>query len=328
MKGKNPLRWAFESSLAASVVAMGFFACQSQSTKSGMFQGIVEFDERVLGFETGGRVTQVNVRRGDVVRAGQVLATLDDTLERTSRDSREAEAIAARARSELLHAGSRTEDVRAMEAQVRAAEANESMFQKRYTREKALRAAGAVTPAQLDDTEGRLHAATADRQALQQRLAELRKGARQQELKNVEAQVAVATSAVKLSSERVDRHKLQALQEGTVLDIHVEPGEIVAIGSPVVTVADTKHPYTDVFVPEVNVTGIKEGRPARVRVDSVPEAIPGSVENIARRTEFTPRYLFSDRERPNLVVRVRVRIDDPKELLHAGVPAFVVIEAQ
>jgi hypothetical protein len=38
--------------------------------------------------------------------------------------------------------------------------------------------------------------------------------------------------------------------------------------------------------------------------------------------------LFSERERPNLVVRVRVRIDDPKELLHAGVPAHVVLEAR
>jgi hypothetical protein len=36
--------------------------------------------------------------------------------------------------------------------------------------------------------------------------------------------------------------------------------------------------------------------------------------------------LFSERERPNLVVRVRVRIEDPKRLLHAGVPVFVTID--
>jgi hypothetical protein len=55
----------------------------------------------------------------------------------------------------------------------------------------------------------------------------------------------------------------------------------------------------------------------------VPEALPGSVEHIARQTEFTPRYLFSERERPNLVVRVRVRIADPAQRLRAGVPARV-----
>jgi hypothetical protein len=49
----------------------------------------------------------------------------------------------------------------------------------------------------------------------------------------------------------------------------------------------------------------------------------GHVEFISPRTEFTPRFLFSERERPNLVIRVRVRIDDPKEQLLSGLPAFV-----
>jgi hypothetical protein len=50
------------------------------------------------------------------------------------------------------------------------------------------------------------------------------------------------------------------------------------------------------------------------------------VEHISRTTEFTPRYLFSERERPNLVIRVRLRIEDPERRLHAGVPAFAKIE--
>jgi hypothetical protein len=36
--------------------------------------------------------------------------------------------------------------------------------------------------------------------------------------------------------------------------------------------------------------------------------------------------LFSERERPNLVVRVRVRVEDHDERLHAGVPAFVMFQ--
>jgi hypothetical protein len=39
--------------------------------------------------------------------------------------------------------------------------------------------------------------------------------------------------------------------------------------------------------------------------------------------EYIPRFLFSSRERPNLVARVRVRIDDPGGRLHAGAPAAV-----
>lgn len=66
------------------------------------------------------------------------------------------------------------------------------------------------------------------------------------------------------------------------------------------------------------------GLPARVRVDASAAALPGRVEHIARRTEFTPRYLFSEKERATLVVRVRVRVDDARERLRAVLPESIV----
>jgi hypothetical protein len=82
-----------------------------------------------------------------------------------------------------------------------------------------------------------------------------------------------------------------------------------------------------VFVRQVELSRVARGARARVRVDARAEALAAQVESIARRVEFTPRYLFSERERPNLVVRVRVRIEDPQRLLHAGVPARVTFDA-
>jgi HlyD family secretion protein len=80
-----------------------------------------------------------------------------------------------------------------------------------------------------------------------------------------------------------------------------------------------------VFVPQGQLAPVRVGTRARVRVDGLSASLAGHVEHIARETEFTPRFLFSERERPNLVVRVRVRVDDPREQLHAGVPAFVTL---
>jgi HlyD family secretion protein len=131
---------------------------------------------------------------------------------------------------------------------------------------------------------------------------------------------------VKLEDERVHRHVLRAPISGTVLDVHVEPGEVVGAGSPVVTLGDTRRPYVDVFVPIGKLDGVVVGAPATLRVDGTDRVFPAKVDWIARTTEFTPRYLFSERERPNLVVRVRLAVDDPEERLHAGVPAFATIE--
>jgi HlyD family secretion protein len=271
-------------------------------------------------------VVSVNVARGAVVHAGDLLAKLDDTLERTSRETREAQAQAAQADAALVKAGSRPEEVRSMQAQLRAAQANESLLEKNLARERVLLGKGAVAPASVDDLESRFQAATAERQSLEQRVRDLQKGARRQEIDRAEAQAVVATNEAKLGDQRIDRYALRALADGTVLDVHAEASEVVAAGAPVVTVADTKHPYADVFVPEGEMNGIRVDAPANVVVDATSQSFSAHVENVGRRTEFTPRYLFSDRERGQLVVRVRVRIQDPGEVLHAGVPTFVTIE--
>ncbi|MEY4579817.1 MAG: hypothetical protein RL701_4520, partial [Pseudomonadota bacterium] len=51
-------------------------------------QGVVEYDDRVIGFELGGRVLAVPVERGQVVGADLLLARLDDGLAKPVRDLR------------------------------------------------------------------------------------------------------------------------------------------------------------------------------------------------------------------------------------------------
>jgi HlyD family secretion protein len=291
-------------------------------------QGVIELDERVLGFEVPGRIDALATDRGQVVDAGQKIASLDAELEVATRAVRKSDEDAAAAQLALLKAGSRTEEIRSTEAQVRAAKALEDLLTKNTERERALRARNASTDAAVEDLEGRLAQATAQRQAVEQKLVEVRRGSRAQELSAAEARLAAATAAVKLEDERIARHTMVAPLRGLVLDVHAKVGEVVGAGTPVVTIADARHPYTDVFVPEGKLAGLKVGVRGDVRVDGDAKAYSGVIETVAQRTEFTPRYLFSDRERPNLVVRVRVRIDDPGEQLHSGVPAFVTFAGQ
>jgi HlyD family secretion protein len=316
------------ASLLALVSSLNTVSCgRAQALPESAYQGVVELDERVLGFELGGRVDALLTTRGAQVQAGQRLATLDSELEATLRLARESDANAARAQVALLKAGSRAEDIRSMDAQTRAARASEDLLVKSLAREKALFARNASTEAAVEDLEGRLERAVAERQSFEQRLALLRRGSRSEDVTAAEARAASAVAAVKLEEERLERHVLVAPVEGLVLETHVKTGEIVGAGAPVVTLGEAKRPYADVFVPQGKLPGLRMGVRAEVRVDGEPSAFPGVIETIAQKTEFTPRYLFSERERPNLVVRVRVRIDDPGERLHAGVPTFVTFAA-
>jgi len=289
-------------------------------------QGVVEFDEVSLGFELAGRVRAVLVKEGDVVAPGAAIAELDDALERSAREASESQAEVAKSQVSVAQAGARPEEISAVAARVRAAQAAEDLLKTNLARQQVLLTQGAVPSATVDDLQSQLEQATAQRQSLEQNLALLRRGARKVDVSAAEAKANAARTAVHLEDVRLQHHALTAPSAGTVLDVNIDPGEVVAAGPPVITLADTAHPYADVFVPQANLAGIRVGGRARARIDAREQSFVGRVEHIERRTEFTPRYLFSERERPNLVVRVRVRIDDPRQQLYAGVPTFVTLE--
>jgi len=318
---KNSGMW-----LALALLAGGCDGARADEPEP--YQGVVELEERVLGFEVGGRLSSVTVERGDEVESGTELAALDSTLESLAREARAAEVEAARAQVDLLREGPRREEIRAAAAELRAARSTESLLHRNLERQERLHAQGATTDLALDELQAQLAQATSRKQAVAQRLSALREGARTQEIAAAEAQLAAAETGRRGLEERLKRYTLEVGMGGTVLDVHAEPGEVVAPGAPVVTVADVAHPYVDVFVPQQEVGGIEIGTPATVRVDTYDRGFAGRVEDVARRTEFTPRFLFSEQERPNLVVRVRVRVDDPEGALVAGVPAFVTVDRE
>lgn len=291
------------------------------------YQGVVEFEQVDLGFEFSGRLVGLFVRRGEHVQVGQRLATIDDTLERAATRARQNESEAALARAAVTRAGSRPEERRALEARIRAADAQIRQLSETLARERKLLEAGATPPSVVDDATAALDRAQADRDALAQNLELLERGPRPEELDELDSRARASQALLDAQRERNERFEVRAPLAGDVLDTMFEPGEVVPVAVPVVSIADTTRPFAEVFVPQAELRPVRQGARVEVRVDALDEPLGGFVESIARRTEFTPRYLFSATERSNLVVRVRVRVEDPGRLLHAGVPARVSFAA-
>jgi HlyD family secretion protein len=292
------------------------------------YQGVIELEEVMLSFEAGGRIERVLFDEGDRVVHGAIVASLDDDLLQAERVAQSREAEAQRAQAALTDAGARREDVAALDARARAARATEQLLEKNLARERALFQQSAVPEASVDQLEAELQRARAERESAEAQTASLRKGARREERAGAAARADAADAQLTLTDQRIARTVLRSPLAATVLDVHVEAGEVAAAGMPIMTLGDTLRPHVDVFVPQAELGGIDVGAKAQVRVDAEPAPLPGRVEHIARELEFTPRFVFSERERAALVARVRIRIDDSRERLHAGTPAFVSIQRQ
>lgn len=97
--------------------------CASRADPPLTASGTVEATEIAIAPELSGRVIEVAVGEGDLVRAGQVVLRFDETLLQAQRRQAEAAVAAALANRDLLAAGATPEQVRQAEAALLSARA-------------------------------------------------------------------------------------------------------------------------------------------------------------------------------------------------------------
>jgi len=148
-------------------------------------------------------------------------------------------------------------------------------------------------------------------------------GARPEVRTQARWKVKQAEKAVRLAELNLKEYAvLRAPFDGVVLAKHVERGEYVAPGTPVVTVGDMKHVWLRAYIEEQDLGRVKLGQRARVTTDSYQgSAYDGKVSFISQEAEFTPKNVQTPKERVKLVYRIKIDIDNPKMELKRGMPA-------
>jgi len=119
--------------------------------------------------------------------------------------------------------------------------------------------------------------------------------------------------------------RLSSPLTGVVLRKNVEPGELIAAGTPVLTIADIRHPWVRAYVNETDLGRVRHGDRAVVVADGLSREFPGRVSFISDKAEFTPKNIETRVERVRLVYRIKVEVDNPDKLLKPGMPVTVTL---
>jgi HlyD family secretion protein len=110
--------------------------------------------------------------------------------------------------------------------------------------------------------------------------------------------------------------------DGVVLVKSADVGEVLGVGTTVVTVGDIDHPWLRGYVNETALGKIKVGAKAKVTTDSYPGKVyDGRVSFIASEAEFTPKQIQTQEERVKLVYRIKIELDNPRRELKSNMPA-------
>ncbi|HVP38276.1 MAG TPA: HlyD family efflux transporter periplasmic adaptor subunit [Candidatus Saccharimonadales bacterium] len=323
----KPARIAIPLAVLAAVIA--FVVLHHRNGREALVaSGTVEATDAQLGFQVPGRIESIQVHEGDAVRAGQELAMLDRAETRARREQAAAQAAAARAGLEELERGYRSEEVAQARDAFDAARRRLADARDDLSRASRLRESGAVSQQSLDKAQVAADVAQSQFQQAREQLQLMESGPRRERVDAQRAQWAQAEAAVRAMDATLANMVVLAPFDGVVTVRHREPGEIVAAGSPVVTVMNPEDRWVRIFVREDRLGAVHLGQAAAVTSDTYPgRKYSGAVTFIASEAEFTPKSVQTAEERVKLVYAVKVRISgDPAHELKPGIPADVRLE--
>jgi HlyD family secretion protein len=290
--------------------------------------GTIEATSVDLSFKVGGRLSKRLLDEGMQVIAGQTVALLEDDELRQERSARSADEQAVRAGLADLEAGSRREEIAQGEAALIRMKADADKLARDAERAESLFAREVIPRTELDAAcAGRDASAAAVREA-EQRLKLLRAGPRPDAVRQAKARLDASAAGRSLAETRLSQAILTAPIAGLVLAKHAEPGEMLAAGAPVVTIARMDEVWLRGYIPEAEVGRVAIGQRARVTADAWPGRIlEGRVSFISSEAEFTPKNVQTEKERVKLVYRIKITLPNPKGELKPGMPADAVIMA-
>ena len=288
------------------------------------FYGNVDIREVNLGFRVAGRVAKVFKDEGDAVRAGDLIAALDDEPFRTRLEEAKANLASLSAVRNMKRNGFRAEEISQIEAALAERGAALENAQAELARRKSLLATRAVSQQDYDSVEALYREASARYNSTKQNLSLMKAGFRAEEIAQAEADAAKAEASVHAAETDLADATLIAPEDGVVMTRAVEPGSIVQAGSTVATVNLGDPVWVRAYVGEPFLGLVKPGGNVLITSDLDPKkTYHGRIGYVSPRAEFTPKSVETTDLRTALVYRFRVVVSDADSALRQGMPVTV-----
>jgi HlyD family secretion protein len=219
-----------------------------------------------VGANAFGKITKLYVREGDKVKAGQLLAQLENVQSAADVAAQKATVGANQTDATAAEAALRTAN-----ADIKRARADAEKAKQDYERAEGLFNSQLISKAEYDSRKAAYDVATA-----QLAQAEARVAQSQAQLESAQGRIGQARATLARASDQLSKTTYIAPFEGVITNLPVREGETVVVGiqnspgSTLMTLADMSVITAEVKVDETDVVNVQLGQPAEITVDAIP----------------------------------------------------------
>jgi HlyD family secretion protein len=286
------------SLFAFSLLAL--VACKTGPKQSDAY-GNFEAVETIVSSETAGKLLEMNVKEGDPLEPGQLIALVDTTELNLKKLQTEAQLAASQSKKPNV-----TAQINVLKAQRQTVAENQQRIAHMF-------ADKAATQQQLDDINGQLN--IIDKQI----------AATNTQFALITSEMDVTQRALDLINEQISKCRITSPIRGTVLETYMETGELATPGKPILKMADLSTLDLKVYVSGAQLPNVKLGSEAKVLIDNGVkdmQSMTGKITWISSESEFTPKIIQTKEERVKLMYAVKVTVPNDGRL-KIGMPGEV-----
>jgi len=337
--GRWYIRWPVRIALLAGIIALGFLPYDHEI---GGDARLVPQAEVGIRAQTAGEVTELALAEGSRVDTDDVLVRLSGRRQQAEVDRTVAQLAEVQAKLDLLKAGTRPEEIEISRNRLEMAKRRLDYTSEEYKRIEALVETKTVSDAELQNALFDRDQAQEMFKSAEEELEKLNSGARLEEIKAAEAQVAQMNAALTHYNNELKLIDIRSPIAGEIVTAHldrrrghhVEPGDLIAI------VQDDSVLRAEIAATEDAAVYIKPGQPVKIRLwGTNGELITGHVTSVSTVAldagELNARRVRTDRENlgqstlhPTAAhyIRVYAEIDRPNYPLVSDMTGYARIK--
>lgn len=255
--------------IVAAVAGLAIWGILHLKPADATVQGQADCEVVRVSGKLAGRLVELYVKEGDYVHKGQRLAKIySSTTDATLAKAKEMKNVAT-SQNQKVERGTRYELVNTAQKMVEQAQAAEEITRKTYERINNLFNEGVVSEQKRDEAKAAYDAATATVATAKSQLEMAQNGAQPEDKAASKSMENVAQATVKEVEAVLEDKYLIAPCDGEIASIYPHLGELVIMGSPIMTISQTADMWVTFNVREERLNDLTMGKEISVTIPAL-----------------------------------------------------------